>query len=279
MMPFLLAEFAAMEQRLPLYVCIVGSHEQQRIDRPLGYPCHQLFLSRSGSGTVRLEGSPAFSMTPGTVLLLPAGIPHEYFPSDGTEGWDLGFIGFDGPAARAILEPLSPFSRTPFAAVDFPGLWRQLEAVWHGISQNGEQAYWESSQQLYGLLLSVMKDRTAVRSPKKKIYPQEAASDALRTAVRFIHDHYQDRLVVSNIARAAGYSPQHFHRLFVRHYGVSPNQYLLQLRMRRSIQLFREQPGITVEQTAQRLGMETSYFIRLFKRFYGKTPKQYLKSE
>ncbi|WP_189021005.1 helix-turn-helix transcriptional regulator [Paenibacillus marchantiophytorum] len=44
-----------------------------------------------------------------------------------------------------------------------------------------------------------------------------------------------------------------------------------------SLQLFQENPGITVEQVAHQLGMETSYFIRIFKRTYGDTPKQFIK--
>ncbi|RUS49013.1 AraC family transcriptional regulator [Cohnella sp. AR92] len=284
MMPFLIADFAASEQLLPLYVCVVGSHDQKRIDRPNGYPFHQIFFSRGGRGTFRLEGrnskAKEIAMPPGSLLILPSGVPHVYAPDDSAEEWDLGFVAFDGDAAGSVMGQLSSLLNVAIAANDFHGLWSQLEAIWHNISLNGEQAYWESSKQLYGLLLSIRKDQTTARSPKRnRIYPQDPANDALQAAVRLIHDHYQDRLSVSNIARAAGYSPQHFHRLFVQHYGVSPNQYVLQLRMRRAIQLRQDQPGITVEQAAQQLGMETSYFIRLFKRFYGKTPKQYWKSE
>ncbi|THF84223.1 AraC family transcriptional regulator [Cohnella fermenti] len=280
MMPFLLAEFAALEQRLPLYVYIVGSHEQKRIERPDGYPAHQIFFCRGGSGTIRTEGGKELRMTANTLLLLPSGVPHEYAPDDPADGWDLGFVSFDGTAAESMLQPFAPLALTVLSSPGFDGLWRQLEAIWHVVSRGGEPSYWESSRLLYGLLLAILKEQTASRSPKRRSdSPQESAHDALKAAVSFIHDHYQDRLVVSNIARAAGYSPQHFNRLFIRHYEVSPNQYIQQLRMRRSVQLFREQPGLTVDQAAGQLGLETSYFIRLFKRFYGKTPKQYFKSE
>ncbi|MBP1966641.1 helix-turn-helix transcriptional regulator [Paenibacillus aceris] len=70
----------------------------------------------------------------------------------------------------------------------------------------------------------------------------------------------------------------HFHRLFIGSYGVTPQQYIQQIRMRRSVQLFQENPGITIEKVAQQLGMDTSYFIRIFKRTYGQTPKQFMKT-
>ncbi|MNP82492.1 Helix-turn-helix domain protein [compost metagenome] len=56
---------------------------------------------------------------------------------------------------------------------------------------------------------------------------------------------------------------------------MTPQQYMLQLRMSHSLQLFQDYPGITVDRVAEMLGMDASHFIRMFKRTYGTTPKQY----
>jgi AraC-like DNA-binding protein len=279
MMPFLLAEFANMEPILPLYVCCVGSHEQKRLSRPGGYPAHQIFLSRSGRGSFRVEGRGELTLTPGTLLVLPANVPHEYAP-DGSDGiWDLGFVAFDGSAAGPLLAQMGGLVLSVRKAADFERLWSQLESLWHLVHLNGENAYWELSKRMYAMILSILEDQHPGQKERGSIRRSGQPNAALQTAVRLIHDHYHERLLLSNIARSVGYSVQHFQRLFAASYGISPQQYLLQLRMRRSVQLFREHPGIPVAKVAELLGMETSYFIRMFKRTYGKTPKQYLKAE
>ncbi|MFC5470072.1 AraC family transcriptional regulator [Cohnella suwonensis] len=277
MMPFVVAELANLEDALPLYVYCVGNHEQKRLDRREGYPAQQIFLTRSGRGAFRLRDGRQFTMTPGTLFILPADVPHEYFPDDADSPWDLGFVAFRGNASPLLLEQMGKLVLSVLQAADFDRLWQQLESLWHLISLNEDQAYWESSKKMYGIALSVMEDQRSVERMAKASASSEPNA-ALATAVRLMHDHYNEKLLTANVARAAGYSVQHFHRLFVAAYGTTPQQYLLRLRMRRSVQLFQEQPGISVEKVAELLGMETSYFIRMFKRTYGRTPKQHAKN-
>ncbi len=277
MMPFLLAEFANLDRPLPLYVLCVGSHEQKELDRgPAGYPAHQLFLSRSGKGTFYTEDGRKLTLTRGMVLLLPAHVGHRYTPDDSGEVWDLGFVAFHGEVAAALILQMDEFILKPMQAPNFSSLWKQLEALWQWISLNGEQGYWEASRRMYDILLTFLEGQSPIKKSPKKVYPANQPNPALQAAVQLIHDHYDERLLLANVARAAGYSIQHFHRLFVAHFSVTPQQYILQLRMRRALQLFDDHPGITVARVAERLGMDTSYFIRMFKRTYGITPKKYV---
>ncbi|UKS28262.1 AraC family transcriptional regulator [Paenibacillus sp. HWE-109] len=277
MMPFLVAEFAMFENILPLYVYCIGSHEQKHLLRPDGYPAHQLFLCRSGKGIFRIIGGRDLVMTPGTLLILPAGVPHDYFPDQSEDDWELGFVAFSGSAADSILEHLANHKPTLLKKTQFHEHWNKLESLWQLINLNRENGFWESSRSMYDMLLSVLEEQTN-QEVKQRISPVRQPNTALQEAIRIIHDHYNERLHLSNLARAVGYSVQHFHRLFVGIYGASPMLYIQQIRMRRSLQLFHENPNMTVEQVAQQLGMETSYFIRIFKRTYGQTPKQFLKN-
>lgn len=278
LMPFLFAEFAMLDNKLPLYVYCVGSHEQKHLLRPDGYPAHQLFLSRRGKGIFRIQGSPDMVMTPGTMLILPAGVHHEYFPDQSEDAWELGFVAFSGSIASSILEHLGNQNPTLLKQNQFQAYWNKLESLWQLINLNSESGYWEASRKMYDFLLSVIEGQSG-QEIKQRMKPIGHSNAALQEAIKLIHDHYNERLHLSNLARAVGYSVQHFHRLFVSIYGISPMLYIQQIRMRRSVQLFEENPSITVEKVAQQLGMETSYFIRIFKRTYGKTPKQFMKYE
>ncbi|WP_168121652.1 AraC family transcriptional regulator [Paenibacillus sp. HB172176] len=279
MMPFLLAEYANLKNVLPLYLCAVGSHEQKQIIRPEGYPAQQLFLCRSGRGSFVVNDEQRIVLSSGEAMLLPANLGHVYTPDPTQGAWELGFIAFDGETAKPMLDALTRFHLQAVPCVKFKQLWAQLEGLWQLISHNGENAYWEASRQLYGLLITLLEGEP---SAERKVMPRLADGDnrdALQSAIEVIHNHYHERLTITNVARSVGYSVQHFHRLFLGQFGVTPQQYIIQLRMLRSVQLFRDQPGITVDKVAQQLGLETSYFIRLFKRHYGSTPKQYFKRQ
>ncbi|MFM9328868.1 AraC family transcriptional regulator [Paenibacillus mesotrionivorans] len=289
MMPFLFVDNANLEQRLPLYVRCVGSHEQTGIDRlSAGYPAHQLFLTRRGQGSFRIADGREYGLSAGMALLMPAHMRHAYRPQTSENTWDVGFIAFGGSVSDGLLTQLGigemsaggtmplPCKPEPVAIrmANFEELWLKLEGIWHTIRQGGGHAY-DASRRLYDLLLAWMEGQYSAGKPSPKPPPSDTPHSALQAAVQWIHDHSTERLLVSGAAKAAGYSVQHFHRLFVAAYGMTPQQYMLQLRMSRSLQLFKDYPGITVDGVAEMLGMDTSHFIRMFKRTYGTTPKQY----
>lgn len=277
MLPFLLAEIAHMEINVPLYAICIGSHDQKPLDRPSGYSEHQLFLCNRGSGVFRAEGLDEAVLTPGMAYVLPAGVPHSYSALDESEGWELGFLAFNGKASEAFLDMLGEKVMSPFGLARFETLWDKLSSLWHLIDLNRGNAYWETSKRVYDMLLFLLEEVAPSRRLDKvnsKIAQPNANLDA---AVKLIHNHFEERLLLSNVARAVGYSVQHFHRLFVASYGVTPQRYILQLRMRKAKELFIDVPGITVDRVAQQLGMEPSYFIRMFKRTYGETPKAWNK--
>ena len=292
MMPFLFADNANLERRLPLYVRCVGSHEQREINRlSRGYPAHQLFLSRRGRGSFRIADGQEYGLAAGSALLMPAHTGHCYRQDASEDTWNVGFIAFGGIVADGLLtqlgaKELSNGDTTPplcesepiaFHIPNFEELWLKLEGIWLTIQQSGQHAY-DASRRMYDLLLTWMEGQyPASRSSEKKV-SSDMLHPSLHAAVQWIHDHSTERLLLSNVAKAAGYSVQHFHRLFVANYGLTPQQYIQQLRMSRSLQLFKDYPGITVDRVAEKLGMDASYFIRMFKRTYGTTPKRYAKT-
>lgn len=286
MMPFLFVDNANLEQHLPLYVRCVGSHEQTGIDRlSAGYPAHQLFLTRRGQGSFRMADGREYGQSAGMALLMPAHTRHCYRPEASEDTWNVGFIAFGGSVSDGLLKQLGtgeiaaggttllPDRPEPMAIrmSNFEELWLKLEGIWYTIRQGGGHAY-DASRRLYDLLLAWVEGQHSAQGPSQ---PPDSPPCALQAAVQWMHDHMTERVLLSGAAKAAGYSVPHFHRLFVAAYAMTPQQYMLQLRMSRSLHLFKEEPGMTVERAAEALGMDASHFIRMFKRTYGTTPKQY----
>lgn len=80
------------------------------------------------------------------------------------------------------------------------------------------------------------------------------------------------------LAKEAGYTPQHLNRLFRRSLGVTPLQHLGRMRMERAASLLAEGTW-TVAGVARRVGFEDPYyFSRSFKQHFGRGPSQYRKA-
>lgn len=289
MMPFLFVNNANLEERLPLYVRCVGSHEQTGIDRlSAGYPAHQLFLTRRGQGSFRTADGREYGLSAGMALLVPAHMRHCYRPETSEETWNVGFIAFGGSVSDGLLKQLGTGERKAAGTMpqpdqpepvairmgNFEELWLKLEGIWYTIRQGGGHAY-DASRRLYDLLLAWIEGQHSSPKPSPKLPLSDSPASALQAAVQWMHDHITERVLLSGAAKAAGYSVPHFHRLFVAAYGMTPQQYMLQLRLSHSLQLFKKDPGMTVDRVAEELGMDVSHFIRMFKRTYGTTPKQY----
>jgi AraC-like DNA-binding protein len=69
--------------------------------------------------------------------------------------------------------------------------------------------------------------------------PDSEAIDAqlarrLDAGMDFIRQHFREGIGLPDVARAAGYSPFHFHRLFHRHFGRTPKQVITEMQVAES---------------------------------------------
>lgn len=99
----------------------------------------------------------------------------------------------------------------------------------------------------------------------------------LQRVLEFIHAHFTEHLNISTLASLAMQSRYHFIRSFKSLTGVTPYQYVLQLRIREAMRRL-QQSDETVTDISFNLGFSsTSQFFRSFAKFTGTTPEQYRK--
>ena len=99
--------------------------------------------------------------------------------------------------------------------------------------------------------------------------------DSLLRRVRdYIHDKIKDDISVDDLSLVAGVSKYHFIRMFRSQFGMTPHQYILNLKVNRA-QGYLE-TGMLPSDVAQEFGFfDVSHLNRHFKRATGLTPKQY----
>jgi AraC-like DNA-binding protein len=106
-------------------------------------------------------------------------------------------------------------------------------------------------------------------------YPKIYLYRRLVQAKLFIDAHYADNIDLDNIADEAYFSKFHFIRQFKSIYRKTPHQYLISVRIERSLDLLKA--GTPVTEVCYTVGFESlSSFSGLFKRIVGITPSIYL---
>lgn len=274
------------DSRLPLYLYCVGTQEEKVLHRPDGFPVYQLFLSRGGEGQFRITGQGAWTMGSGQMFVVEPGVAHEYVPHSKASG-ELGYIGIGGESAGSVLQSARLLQSEPRHISGFDIIWSRMTDLWHMLDQGANQM-WNTSTLIYQLILDMAQSICAPDSGAALAEAQDAVGtrpnrdsdpgmEALNRAVRLMHTHYQDDLLLKHVAESVGYSVQHLNRLFHQHYGVTGHQYMQRLRLHKASDWLDKHPRASVREAAETVGMEVNYFIRMFKREYGETPGKEIK--
>lgn len=103
----------------------------------------------------------------------------------------------------------------------------------------------------------------------------QLAKPSRRRLKPFMQQYFSKPLKVADFARLTGRSLSTFRRDFKSQFDVTPQQWLLQQRMRQAADLLKENK-LSVGETAAQVGYDNlPYFIQAFKKAYGQSPKQY----
>ena len=94
-------------------------------------------------------------------------------------------------------------------------------------------------------------------------------------ALKYIEANYSEAVTIQDLANWLGLERTYLYRLFKSMVGMSPQAYLLDVRIRQACTLLTHS-DLTITNIACSVGYEDSlYFSRLFHRKKGQTPSQY----
>lgn len=97
-------------------------------------------------------------------------------------------------------------------------------------------------------------------------------------AADYIHKNYSYPLTIPEVAGFAGVTRSQLFRIFKQTLGVSPQEYLIRIRLQNAVRLMRT-TGLSVTEILYSCGFnDPSHFSRQFKLRYGVTPSEYLKT-
>ncbi|MDF2723731.1 MAG: AraC family transcriptional regulator [Paenibacillus sp.] len=258
-----------MEKRLPLYTAYVGSWKHQYPIRwPNGWPEYQWIQCTGGKGALKLAGE-QHEVSAGQGMLLYPNEYHEYYPV--SEEWSVRWVSFNGRQAGEIVRSLQ-FDRSQVLQLSDPEQSLQKMKLLNAVAaQSAPMYYLECSSLVYQLLLDLHRYGTIA-----DVRSRDQHFTQLHPAIQFIEEHAHETISLQDIADQLNVSRYHVCVLFQQTYHMRPFEYVNQIRLRKSRELFMNEPYASITEVAQKCGFDSlSYFIKLFKHYAGVTPKKY----
>lgn len=101
----------------------------------------------------------------------------------------------------------------------------------------------------------------------------------IRKTIKYINEHIQDKLEVTQLADIAGLDVAYYSRMFKKYIGTSPYQFILQRKIERAEALL-STSNYKISEIAYDLGFQShASFSASFHKINGSTPEDYRKSQ
>lgn len=100
----------------------------------------------------------------------------------------------------------------------------------------------------------------------------------VREAVEYIHDHYEEKIILEDIVISTGMSATYLHKKFKEEMNTTINQYITLYRINKAVELMRQGED-HIYRIAEDVGFsDYKYFASVFKKKVKYTPTEFVKS-
>ena len=244
--------------------------------------CMEIGLCLAGEGMLHLGREQTFAFSPGALVLVPQGVPHNQMHA-GVPLTHWRYIALNEDyllrrMPRRYQSELAPLlGGAARGGIFLPGGGEGgAQALFSLMFSLREGGILRSAQQeeLCALLLLTLIVRQAESTPA--VAPCEPEAPASRVplgpALAYVREHFREDVKIGDMARSCSMSESYFRRLFTKSMGLAPLEYVNRYRVQRSMLLLRI-TGDPVQNIAARVGFSSiAAFNRNFRRFAGMSP-------
>lgn len=188
--------------------------------------------------------------------------------------WTLKWIHFYGPNMNAIYEKYIERGGHPCFRGHAPDIYIALLDQLYEIA--GANVYTRDMKIYEKLisLLSLLMDESW--NPPNNL-GSVSRKQNLQEVKEYLDGHFQERITLDGLSDSFFINKFYLTRIFKEQFGISVNNYLLQIRITHAKQLLRFS-GLPIEKISQECGMnDANYFSRVFKKVEGISPGEFRK--
>ena len=234
-------------------------------DKNVILPNSKMFYILDGEIVVKFKQH-TITAKKGDLMLIPAGIKHDFHLSDKSYAKKYWFH-FD-----FMLNGTSFFDKYNFPFCTHVGINNKVSKMFEDVINKSK-----SSNPVERLTASSALSFLVTYYFSNVSYTNKDSNqtDDIDKAINYIKKNYKDNLSLEEIAEKASLSPTYFIRKFKQRTGLSPVRYVNGLKIERAKYLL-EQSQLPVSKIMEDLGfLDCAYFSKLFKKYCGYSPLRY----
>lgn len=232
------------------------------------------FVVSSGAGTLQYEGE-TYQLKKGDCVFIDCRKGYSHQTSKNL--WELKWVHFYGPTMHQIYEKYIERGGQVCFHPDFLEEYTLLLQEVYRLAQSDDYVKdMMIYEKLISLLTILMKESWNPESTRKSQRAEKKQN--LQEIKEYLEDHYQEKISLDDLERKFFINKFYLTRIFKEQFGISINNYILQVRITRAKQLLRftAQP---IEEICVMCGMnDANYFSRMFKKVEGISPREYRNS-
>ena len=236
---------------------------------PRTTPYHYLLFVLEGEGTL-IQNGQEYPLRPRDAFCLFPHITHEYW-TDPEHPLQKIFIAFDGTYATELLSRIGLTPESPYrSSVLTPETASSMRAFMEDVRKPQDHA---SDLGRLARFLGLF-ERIA-RSPAIQNLQPDSTIPWLQKGKEYMELHFAGGITVEGVSAHAGVDRTHFAKQFRKAYGVSPVQYIQQLKMDQARRLL-VQTALSLTEVAHSVGYPDLFsFSKAFKKQVGLPPNRY----
>lgn len=225
-----------------------------------------------GNGIVKIgqEGD-SFNLHSNQYVILPANIIHEYGSAEGS-AWTIYWIHFTGSLAPYYAQD----ARTPQSVVTdshsrISNRINLFEEIYNILSNGLTDDNMHYASSLLHHYLGTLRYLQSYRNAE----PGTEADNIVEAIKHYMEENIESHITLKQISEYIGVSTSHMSLKFRQHTGISPIQYLNNMRIEKAAQML-VQTNMQINQISYKLGFEDPlYFSRMFNKLKGISPRDY----
>lgn len=232
-----------------------------------GYEGYVFQYTLRGQGCYLKQGK-SYEITEEHGFLVSVPEDSRYFlPKADKQEWEFLYIHFSGIAASPFIKNVERLGGSPFC------LWKGSEpvriamAIQEKLMSGYRLEKYEGGELLYHFLSALLRELE---------YPgTEKNSSLVERAKRLMKERFSNLEGVESLSAEMGVSPSHFSRTFRKKTGITPVQYLTNVRIQNAMNhLLNTDYGM--DKIAKENGFSNgNYFCKVFRKVVGESPMEY----
>jgi len=253
--------------RVPFAVIAAGYYEvgDRHFTERKNSDFYEIICTVDGCANVTV-GETVYNCTANTVLMIDCKVAHSFnVPKGCTWSYKHIHVVANDTCSKYIAD------KAVFSFVNDSGsLNSAIDSILKELRHSNAESRFYISNKVSGILTGIIQ----YRFKSSFTDPQE---ELVERAVKYIQEHYMEKINIKQLANDEYISPYHFIRLFKKYHGIPPYNYLMEYRLKMAQYLFLHQKS--VKEVASECGFSsTNSFSRAFQKHFGVSPSQYRES-